>query len=112
VSAGDAARCLASGDADEAIAAIAAYGNALQSFDSAHRIGVYSAGHDEMLRRAGKAGVAYKPCGAGGGDIGIALDTDADRLDAFAATAIDAGFVPLDLQMDNSGVTVEVPLLQ
>jgi phosphomevalonate kinase len=64
-----------------------------------------------MLQHAGNTGVVYKPCGAGGGDIGIAVDTDADGLDAFTALAIDAGFVPLDLQMDNSGVTVEAPAL-
>ena len=110
-SASEAALGMATGDADSVLAAIAAYGEALRSFDSASRVGIYSAGHDEMLRRAGKSGVVYKPCGAGGGDIGIAVDTDAARLDAFAARAVDAGFVPLDLQMDNGGVTVEAPAL-
>jgi phosphomevalonate kinase len=100
---------MATGDAESALAAIAAYADALRSFDSATHVGIFSAGHDEMLRRAGKSGVVYKPCGAGGGDIGIAVDTDADRLNAFAVRAVDAGFVPLDLQMDNSGVTVEAP---
>jgi phosphomevalonate kinase len=108
-SASDAALGLTTGDAGSVLAAIAAYGDALQSFDSRHRIGIFSAGHDEMLRLAGKSGLVYKPCGAGGGDIGIAVATDAEKLDAFAALAIDTGFVPLDLQMDNSGVTAEAP---
>ena len=110
-SASDAALGIATGDAGSALSAIAAYGDALRSFDSANRVGIFSAGHDEIWRRAGKTGVVYKPCGAGGGDIGIAVDTDRDRLDAFAAFAIDAGFVPLDLQMDTSGVTVAAPAL-
>ena len=107
-----AAQGIATGDAGSALSSIAAYGDALRAFDTTHGIGIYSAGHDEIARRAGKTGVTYKPCGAGGGDIGIALDTDVDRLNDFTTLAIDAGFVSLDLQMDNNGVTVEAPLPQ
>lgn len=110
-SADAAATGIETGNAASTLSAIEAYADALRSFDSTHRIGIYAAGHDEMLQHAGNTGVVYKPCGAGGGDIGIAVDTDADGLDAFTALAIDAGFVPLDLRMDNSGVTVEASAL-
>jgi phosphomevalonate kinase len=103
-SADSAALGVASGDAVQARSSIKAYGDALQVFDEAHGAGIFSAGHGELHRRAIRAGLVYKPCGAGGGDIGVALDTDADRLDAFSAIADELGFVPLDLQMDNSGV--------
>ena len=106
-SADSAARGVASGDAAQAQASVKAYGDALRRFDKAHGAGIFSAGHDELHGQAIRDGIAYKPCGAGGGDIGVALDTDPGRLDAFSAVAHDLGFVQLDLRMDNSGVRRE-----
>jgi phosphomevalonate kinase len=105
----DAATAMGAGNADDAISTIRAYSLALRSFDQAHRVGIFAAGHDAMMQRAVAAGVVYKPCGAGGGDIGIAVDPDPARLDAFTASAVETGFVSLDLRIDNSGVKQESP---
>ncbi|EIM03110.1 hypothetical protein UUC_07101, partial [Rhodanobacter denitrificans] len=53
--------------------------------------------HRALAALAARLGVAYKTCGAGGGDIGIALATDAARLQAFRRAASAAGFPVLDL---------------
>jgi phosphomevalonate kinase len=106
-SAGDAAIAMASGNVDDAISAIGAYSRALKSFDETHRLGIFAAGHERIMRHATDIGAVYKPCGAGGGDIGIALDTDQGRLDALTEKAAGEGFVLLDLQMDNDGVRQE-----
>ena len=53
-----------------------------------------------------EAGLVYKPCGAGGGDIGILLAEDASNADEFVAAALPDGFKPLDLRIDEQGATV------
>ncbi len=50
----------------------------------------------------------YKPCGAGGGDLGMAFAIDPDALDSFERAAVAAGFNRLPLELDEHGITVSV----
>ena len=72
--------------------AIAGYALALAEFDRASELGILSAEHRALAAIAASTGVAYKPSGAGGGDIGIAAADDAADLAAFDAAARAAGF--------------------
>ncbi len=81
--------------AGAAVTATTGYAAALQSFDAATGLGIYSHEHRLLDDLAHRAGVAYKPSGAGGGDIGIALSDDPERLEAFDQTVRAAGFAPL-----------------
>ncbi len=93
-----------SGDADMVISASDEYVNALRRFSIDHGLGIFEAGHDALVQDALANGLVYKPCGAGGGDVGIALATDTARLDAFAQRAADAGFRRLEIDIDDDGV--------
>ena len=93
-----------SGDADRVISASDEYVNALRRFSVDHGLGIFEAGHDALVQDALANGLVYKPCGAGGGDVGIALATDTARLDAFAQRAADAGFKRLEIDIDDDGV--------
>jgi len=62
-----------------------AYIDALRQFDVDHDLGIFDAGHDELAVRAASAGLVYKPCGAGGGDIGALLGRSEQELDEFMA---------------------------
>ena len=55
----------------------------LRELDAAAGIGIWSACHEKLNSVARKAGVSYKPSGAGGGDFGLAFSRDAARLEAF-----------------------------
>tara|TARA_R110002049_G_scaffold54869_34_gene152504 strand:+ start:1540 stop:2445 length:906 start_codon:yes stop_codon:yes gene_type:complete len=99
------ADCWMSGNGAAVLSAHVEYLAALRQFDSDHQLGVFAAGHDALCIAAETLGLAYKPCGAGGGDIGIALSNDTDILDQFVAQARAAGFLPLDLQLDPQGVS-------
>lgn len=90
------------GDAAGIIDAYTDYLDTLQAFDADHSLGVFEAGHDELLGRARSAGLTYKPCGAGGGDSGIVLGLDADLVGRFADSS---GFRRLDVRLDPVGVT-------
>jgi phosphomevalonate kinase len=84
--------------------AVGDYARALRDFDNALELGIFGAGYDVLSRAACTGGVVFKPCGAGGGDIGIALSPEIDDLDAFGVQAETMGFVPLDIHLDNSGI--------
>ena len=89
------------------MAAFSDYVDKLASFDQDHKLGIFEAGHDEMSMRARQFDCIYKPCGAGGGDLGVVLATDPSAIDGFCDAAEAAGFRALDLQMDAAGLQVE-----
>ena len=99
------ADCWMSGNGAAVLSTHAEYIAALRQFDRDHDLGVFAAGHDALCDAAETMGLAYKPCGAGGGDIGIALANDTELLDRFVAHAQASGFHPLDLLLDPTGVS-------
>ncbi len=99
-----AAAAWGSGEAARALEASRAFRDALRDFDNAGIGSIFTAGHDALAALGDELGVIYKPSGAGGGDCGIALAVDADRLGRFSAAAVSRGFVPLDIRRDNRGV--------
>ncbi len=89
--------------ADSVLAGFPDYIAALRRFSVDHDLGIFDAGHDRLVDEAAEAGLVYKPCGAGGGDIGILLGRSPASLDDFAA----AGRRALDCSFDNTGVRLE-----
>jgi phosphomevalonate kinase len=92
-----------SGEAPEILEQLGEYTRALKQFDDAHGLGIFAAGHAGLAERAASEGLVYKPCGAGGGDIGVALATSSASLASFEKTAARAGFTRLDLGIDPRG---------
>lgn len=92
-----------SADAERLVQCYGAYIECLLRFSDDHGLGIFDAGHRELLDTASSTGLIYKPCGAGGGDIGIVLGTDDDRLDDFVRK-LPAQFAPLDCALDRSGL--------
>ena len=92
-----------SGDVPDVVAALGEYTQALLRFDSAHELGIFDAGHKALAERAADAGMVYKPCGAGGGDIGVALATSRASLASFGKTAARCGFSRLTSSIEPRG---------
>ena len=80
------------------------YAKALRQFDAESGLGIFAAGHARMADRATEHGVVYKPCGAGGGDVGIAVAAADDSLASFTDVAAALGFRRLDMNLDMQGV--------
>jgi phosphomevalonate kinase len=95
-----------SGSATDVIAAYEGYVKILMSFSVDHGLGIFEAGHDALVQDAFDDGLVYKPCGAGGGDIGIALATDSTQLRGFVERAKESGFKHLDVDIDTQGVQI------
>jgi len=102
-----AAAAWGSGDADAVITGQREYSDALMRFSVDHDLDIFDAGHEALSRAAIDEGIVYKPCGAGGGDIGIALATDTSKLDEFIERACAMGFRHLDFGIDLAGVNLE-----
>ena len=94
-------------DAKAALAALASYTTALAAFDRRHELGIFAAGHGELAAAGESCGVVYKPCGAGGGDVGMAVSVDAQALERFAAAATARGFVELPVTIDPRGAELD-----
>jgi phosphomevalonate kinase len=94
-----------SNDAKQLIAEYRDYCQQLLKFSVDHELGIFDAGHAELWRAASAAGLIYKPCGAGGGDIGILLGMDEVQLDAFAGK-YSTNCSVLDCEMSPTGVRI------
>ena len=95
-----------SGDAGQIIAGYREYCDQLRQFSVDHDLGIFDAGHDELWHSANAAGLTYKPCGAGGGDVGILLGTDTAELDAFTGTQ-SMNYSVLDCALSPTGVRID-----
>lgn len=85
------------------LGAFGRYTDALRTFDVVSGLGIFANGHADMADCARSQQVIYKPCGAGGGDVGLALAHDQALLDAFDANAAALGFEPLPTRIDLNG---------
>jgi phosphomevalonate kinase len=88
----------------EVLDCVDAFCEALEELGRAARLDILSEAHLKLRELATRSGVRYKPSGAGGGDIGIAFSDDADALARLESAARTAGFVPLDLTVDPTGL--------
>jgi phosphomevalonate kinase len=89
------------------VTALRNYTDSLRRFDIDHRLGIFDAGHAELVAAAATSDVIYKPCGAGAGDLGMAVSASKAALAEFVAVAEGRNFEPLDLVIDVNGVESE-----
>ncbi len=94
-------------DAAGFVAALAGSAELLGALADAASLPIFAGGHDHLLEIGRTCSVAYKPCGAGGGDIGIAAALDESRLAAFMHAASVEGYSILSMECDPHGVRVE-----
>jgi len=83
------------------------YIRVLHEFSIDHELGIFDAGHAELAAAADAAGLVYKPCGAGGGDIGVVLADDAAAIASFLGDALPQNFQVLNMNIDPEGVKLD-----
>ncbi|MEO7071852.1 MAG: hypothetical protein ABI300_02340 [Rhodanobacter sp.] len=101
-----AAEAFAAGATTELLQTITAYAAGLERLGAASGMDIVCAEHRALAALAADSGVVYKSCGAGGGDLGVALTDDADRLLAFSHAVARAGMRTLDVRIDPHGPRV------
>jgi phosphomevalonate kinase len=88
------------------LATLERYTQQLKTLDAAASLGIYSTAHSQLDRLAIDAQVVYKPCGAGGGDMGVAISDEVGRLDQFVDAAEGLGFNSIPLEKARHGIQV------
>lgn len=100
------AAAAAAGDAVALRHALVDAGDALQALGQAGKMDIFSPEHRRIADVVSAAGGAYKPCGAGGGDVGLAVADAAAAAPLREALRV-AGLAVLDLGVDDAGLVVE-----
>jgi phosphomevalonate kinase len=96
-----------SGVPEQVVSDLREYTATLRRFDVDHKLGIFDAGHVVLANNAESSEVVYKPCGAGGGDLGIAISRDESALAAFVDTAQQQNFNFIDLAIAATGIVVD-----
>ena len=94
------------GDVRAVMHALQSYSTALAAMDSAiqtrfdvQNSSIITPAHQALIEQAAAQELLYKTCGAGGGDLGIAVSDDADRLKAFSDGLSPDHARPLELEI-------------
>ncbi len=80
----------------------------LREFGQASKIPVFSADHEAIAAVVARLGGAYKPCGAGGGDLGMAVVTGVDARQRVIAALHACGYGCVALETDPQGLALHV----
>ncbi|NKC01671.1 MAG: hypothetical protein GKR90_24655 [Pseudomonadales bacterium] len=80
------------------------YTSRLRELDRAGDLNIFTQEHERLATIAGDLDMVYKPCGAGGGDIGIAITENPQLLQKFCTQAALAGFTALDTEIAAHGI--------
>jgi phosphomevalonate kinase len=102
-----AADAVAQGQGRGFVEAATAYATALRAFGEACGLDIFSAEHVQLAQLAARCGVSYKPCGAGGGDFGVAFALEPERLEQLRHGVAEAGFRCVPLAVDEQGLNLE-----
>jgi phosphomevalonate kinase len=84
------------------------YVDALRQFDTDHDLGIFDAGHAELAEMAANCNIVYKPCGAGGGDIGVVFAVDEEAAIEFCEQAEQHNFAQLTIKQDAHGAEARI----
>lgn len=105
-SAENVARAWDEGDPGGIIDVLNQYVTVLTQFSEALDLGIFDAGHGELLAVAESCNAVYKPCGAGGGDIGVVMAESVDAVEDFCNAVARRGFSMPGLERDPLGLTM------
>ena len=95
-----------SADVDGFLRAVDSFWEGLAVLGRVLEMPILSEEHLEIRRLAEGCGVRYKPSGAGGGDLGIAVSNDLEALREFRARTGAAGYGSPALAPDAMGLHV------
>jgi len=93
----NAIEALGNGNTDRFVELSDTYGLSMQQLGKSAGVSIMSAEHLQLKELANQCGAAYKPSGAGGGDIGIALSSSEKIIQQTASRFREEGFLVIDL---------------
>ena len=91
-------------DPDEFVRAISHQTDLLERMDNDAKLGIFSSEHQTARSLAQNEGLVYKPSGAGGGDMGIAIGTDSEAIQRFESNLANTSLILEHMSISESGV--------
>lgn len=91
-------------DPDEFVRAISHQTDLLERMDNDAKLGIFSSEHQTARSLAKNEGLVYKPSGAGGGDMGIAIGTDPEAIQRFERNLANTSLILEHMSISESGV--------
>jgi phosphomevalonate kinase len=88
------------------VAELAAYVSRLEALDDEAQLGIFGPAHRALRQIGARIGVTYKPSGAGGADMGLAIGCDDAALTRFVAAVQSAGYAIPPMEPDQHGIDV------
>ncbi|MDX1403521.1 MAG: hypothetical protein R3192_03235 [Woeseiaceae bacterium] len=104
VHSGELAKAWIAGVVTQILGCYPAYIETLSAFSDEYDLGIFDAGHRALVQSANERGIVYKPCGAGGGDVGIVLAECEHDIDEFLRDALPTAVTVLEVSLDDSGL--------
>ena len=93
-----------SGNGVDFVAHFGRFAQVLAEMGTRTGLELLGAAHLELLAMAKKSGLVYKPCGAGGGDLGVAMGVDVDDTRRFIDLVKNSRFQMVDINPCLEGV--------
>ncbi|GAB4183302.1 MAG: phosphomevalonate kinase [Wenzhouxiangellaceae bacterium] len=93
-------------DASELLRQISAYGEGMRALGEAAGAPIYTADHRRLAQLAQRYGVAFKPSGAGGGDIALIASQDTAALSSLARQVRTAGYQVVAMAPARHGLSI------
>lgn len=100
----EALAALRDGDSERFLDAVKRYAGNMDTLGQRADLDLFSRPHRELSALAIETGLVYKPCGAGGGDLGVVMGTAGSGIDRFVDLADKSGYPALDIFIDPEGV--------
>ena len=91
-------------DATALARTVKGYGEWMKALEKASKIRIYTPAHSFLDTMAASYGCSYKPSGAGGGDIGVAVAASYEELTDFQDAATAEGYHWLPVETDQKGL--------
>lgn len=95
------------GEAPELLDLFGTYARSLHVLGEAAKIDIFTREHERIGELASHYKLAYKPSGAGGGDLGLAVTCDPLALAEFRRALSSTPFAALDLKPDCTGFCID-----
>ncbi len=92
---------------DEFLTIVGDYYSAMKELGETSGMPIISDSHERIAAEAAAAGLAYKPSGAGGGDIGLVFGRDDEGVADFSRRIQELGFRVLDISAATEGVYLQ-----
>jgi len=92
------------GDCNGFLSSVDRFSEFLDSLGSQASLNIFSPPHRALSVLAMKSGLVYKPCGAGSGDLGVAMGTNVNDIDRFTTLAGNSGYKTINMTLNPNGV--------